>query len=56
LPSGGPLDLWYEDVGGPISIWRAWAADVTGKPLHGGHFLPEQNPEETGAALQDFLT
>ena len=54
--ASGPLDLWYEDVGGPIGIWRAWAADVTGKPLRGGHFFPEQNPEETGAALQTFLT
>jgi len=53
--ASGPLDVWYEDVGGPISIWRAWAADVTGKPLRGGHFFPEQNPEDTGAALQAFL-
>ena len=54
--ASGPLDLWYEDVDGPIGIWRAWAVDVAGKPLRGGHFFPEQNPEETCAALQAFLT
>jgi haloacetate dehalogenase len=53
--ASGPLDLWYQDVGGPISIWRQWALEVSGKPLAGGHFFPEQNPEQTGAALQAFL-
>jgi haloacetate dehalogenase len=51
----GPLDVWYDAVGGPISIWRAWAPDVTGKPLPGGHFFPEQNPDGTVAALGAFL-
>jgi haloacetate dehalogenase len=51
----GPLDAWYEDVGGPIGVWRAWAADVAGRPLAGGHFFPEQNPEETLVALRAFL-
>jgi haloacetate dehalogenase len=51
----GPLDVWYEDAGGPLAIWRAWATDVTGQPLDGGHFFPEQNPGETIAALRAFL-
>ena len=53
--ASGPLDLWYGDVGGPLAVWRAWAGDVIGKPLTGGHFFPEQNPEDTIAALQAFL-
>jgi haloacetate dehalogenase len=53
--AGGPLDLWYEDVGGPIGIWRTWTREVTGKPLPGGHFFPEQNPDDTVAALGPFL-
>jgi haloacetate dehalogenase len=53
--ASGPLDLWYEDVGGPLGIWRTWARDVAGEPLSGGHFFPEQNPADTLSALQAFL-
>jgi haloacetate dehalogenase len=48
----GPLDTWYEDAGGPLGIWRAWCDNVSGRPIAGGHFFPEQNPEETIAALR----
>jgi haloacetate dehalogenase len=53
--ASGPLDVWYEDVGGPVGVWRAWARDVAGQPLTGGHFFPEQNPQGTLSALQAFL-
>jgi haloacetate dehalogenase len=53
--SSGPLDTWYEDVGGPLAIWRAWATQVEGQALTGGHFFPEQNAEGTLAQLQSFL-
>jgi haloacetate dehalogenase len=53
--ASGPLDLWYEDVGGPLGIWRTWARDAAGGPLAGGHFFPEQNPKDTLAALHTFL-
>jgi haloacetate dehalogenase len=52
---GGPLDTWYEDAGGPLGIWRAWAADVTGRAVSGGHFFPEQNAGETISALRSFF-
>jgi haloacetate dehalogenase len=51
----GPLDSWYNDAGGPLGIWRAWARDVTGEALPGGHFFPEENPRGTIAALRAFL-
>ncbi len=51
----GPLDSWYADVGGPLGIWRAWATDVLGGPVDGGHFFAEQNPGDTIAALRRFL-
>jgi haloacetate dehalogenase len=38
-----------------MKIWREHAADVTGKALPAGHFLPEEVPEETLAALLAFL-
>jgi haloacetate dehalogenase len=53
--ASGPLDVWYEDVGGPVGVWRAWAPKVAGQPLAGGHFFPEQNPQHTLSALQAFL-
>ena len=39
----------------PLSVWRRWANDVTGGPLDSGHFLAEEAPQETTAALLDFL-
>ena len=38
-----------------MKIWREHAVNVTGKSLPGGHFLPEELPEETLAALSGFL-
>jgi haloacetate dehalogenase len=52
---GGALDSWYREAGGPLSMWRGWAADVTGRPISGGHFFPEQNPAETLAELSSFF-
>ena len=53
--TSGPLDAWYQDAGGPLGIWRAWATQVEGGPLPGGHFFPEENPDGTLAELRAFL-
>jgi len=39
----------------PLKVWRQWAADVSGGPLPCGHFLPEEAPDETYAALRAFF-
>jgi haloacetate dehalogenase len=52
---GDSLDTWYVDAGGPLGILRQWAPNVSGRAVRGGHFFPEQNPEETVAALREFL-
>ena len=49
------LDTWYMDVGGPVAIWRRWADDVQGHSIRGGHFFPEELPEETAARLANFF-
>ncbi len=54
------LVLWGTDyVGkshaGPLEAWRAWCTNVRGMAINSGHFLAEENPEATLAALQDFL-
>jgi haloacetate dehalogenase len=53
------LVLWsaLEDIEplDPISIWRAWADDVSGRGLECGHFLAEERPGETYDALRQFL-
>jgi haloacetate dehalogenase len=40
---------------GPLAIWRSWCTDVRGQPLDCGHFLAEEAPAETLAALIPFL-
>jgi haloacetate dehalogenase len=39
-----------------MSIWRDHAPEATGKSLPAGHFIPEELPDETLAALTAFLT
>jgi haloacetate dehalogenase len=54
------LALWAEkgamhkmyDV---VAAWRERAVSVSGTALPGGHFLPEEAPEETFAELKAFL-
>ncbi len=53
--AGGPLDTWYAERGGPLGLWRAWADDVRGAALAGGHFFPEEHPEATAEALDRFF-
>jgi haloacetate dehalogenase len=51
----GPLSAWYADAGGPLALWRAWAADVQGRALNAGHFFPEEIPEQTADELERFF-
>jgi haloacetate dehalogenase len=53
---GGPLDTFYSQEGGPLGIWRTWAPRAQGHSMKGGHFFPEENPNDTADALQGFLT
>jgi haloacetate dehalogenase len=39
----------------PLAVWRGWAKEVTGKAIESGHFLAEENPEATAAALIEFF-
>jgi haloacetate dehalogenase len=40
----------------PLDVWRNWCTDVRGEPVRSGHFLPEENPEDTITALRAFFT
>jgi haloacetate dehalogenase len=51
----GALASWYDDAGGPLGLWRRWADNVSGAPIAGGHFFPEEHPAATAAAPVDFL-
>lgn len=51
----GPLEAWYKETGGPLALWRAWADDVQGKAIDGGHFFPEELPELTAEELRAFF-
>jgi haloacetate dehalogenase len=48
----GSLPGWY-DV---LAVWRDWADDIRGGPIHSGHFMAEEAPDETYAALRAFFT
>lgn len=45
------LERWY-DV---LAVWRDWADQVEGHGIACGHYLAEEAPEETLAALLPFL-
>src|SRR5919112_4871044 len=47
----GELAQWY-DV---LSIWRDWANDVSGQAIDSGHYLAEEAPDQTFAALHAFF-
>jgi haloacetate dehalogenase len=51
----GPLASWYSDAGGPLEIWRDLAPRVAGWPVNGGHFFPEEHPNDTARALGGFF-
>jgi len=39
-----------------METWRRWAVDVQGEGLPLGHFLAEEAPDETRAALERFVS
>jgi haloacetate dehalogenase len=52
----GGVDRWYASQGGPLGVWREWARDVTGGPVAGGHFFPEERPAEVAGMLERFFS
>lgn len=38
-----------------LSVWRERAVNISGKPVAGRHFLPEEAPDEVLVELQTFL-
>ncbi len=58
---GAPLlALWgaagIPSASGPLAIWRDWAKEVSGQAIDSGHFLAEENPDATAAALLAFFS
>lgn len=47
----GSVAAWYE----PLEVWNAWADHVEGGPVDTGHFIPEEDPDETARRLLEFL-
>jgi haloacetate dehalogenase len=56
-----PMLVLWGDRDGAMSddrylrTWHDWASEVSGQSIPGGHFLPEEAPEETTAALREFF-
>jgi pimeloyl-ACP methyl ester carboxylesterase len=53
---GGPLDTFDGKDGGPLGIWRQWAPHVPGRAMKGGHFFPEENPDDTADLVKQLLS
>jgi haloacetate dehalogenase len=47
----GNMSEWYDVV----EVWSDWADDVDGRGIDCGHYLAEEKPDETLAALEPFL-
>jgi haloacetate dehalogenase len=54
--ASGPLSTWYDDDGGPLALWSELATNMTGAPIGGGHFFPEERPSAIASALSGFFT
>lgn len=52
---GGGRAIGTVSNASPLDIWRSWCPQVTGEALPCGHFLAEEAPDETLAALLRFL-
>jgi haloacetate dehalogenase len=56
-----PVTALWEDPGDtplpfdPVRVWQAWAPDLVTAALPGGHFLPEDCPDEVAAAVRALL-
>jgi hypothetical protein len=55
LGGSGPPLLLLHGYPQTQAMWRKRAADVRGYAVPGGHFLPEEAPEETYTALREFF-
>ena len=48
--------VWLIDsLKSPFEVWQAWAADLEGVAVDCGHFVCEERPDDTAAALLDFF-
>ena len=53
-----PTLVMYADnylAGSPLDVWRPWCTNLTGAAVKSGHYLAEENPQQTLAALIPFL-
>ena len=53
--ASGGLANWYSETGGPLELWRRLCPSVQGRAFMGGHFFPEEAPEEMAHALITFF-
>jgi haloacetate dehalogenase len=48
----GGLTTWFDVP----AVWREWAGDVQGQAIDSGHYLAEEAPDATYAALRAFFS
>lgn len=45
-----------DETSAPLATWQRWATKVEGRAIDSGHFLAEENPDDTAKALLAFFT
>ncbi|MEU9064114.1 alpha/beta hydrolase [Streptomyces sp. NPDC048430] len=55
-----PVTVLQQDWGAQLGydaagVWKAWAPDLDHRLTRAGHFMAEEAPDETAAAIQDLL-
>lgn len=51
----GERGIPAEDNDNPLALWRRWCVDVAGHGVDSGHFIAEEAPAATLAALEGFF-
>ncbi len=54
------LAIWEDPGDAPLpfdpkAVWQSWATDLRTLVLPGGHFLPEERPDEIAAAIRHLI-
>ena len=39
----------------PLSVWKKYTKNLSGKAISGGHYLPEEKPNQVASQILKFL-
>jgi hypothetical protein len=51
-----PSILFTQKMAVRLAFGRQWAPSAHGQAMKGGHFFPEENPDDTAVLVKQFLS